>query len=1407
MSQIALLSSLANVRRRVRLLSLLHGIGLLVAASVGLLLTTVFLDYLFNLPPVLRLLVILASVGCVGFVASRALLRPILAKLRLTDVAGRVEETFPAFDDRLRSVVDFAAHPTPGSDAMKDRVVAQATDLAGQIDVNAVIRPRPAYRALGAGVAAVAICFMLAVAVGPDYLGAALSRLLTPFDARPWPKRTLIQLIGQVPARIPAGTPLDVRIKLIRGDRPSAKAIVYYQYGQGAVQQEIMTRNADGSYTASLDAATAGMMNVWTRSGDDFKPLPPVQVVPLLTIKQVEAVVTPPKYAHAPPVTLDLTAAAATVTAGSDVDLRISFNKPFKSVIVQAVAPDAGPIVQWETAAPDALTAAGHFLAKQTVHFRIVGTDEDDFQSSGLEEYQILVRPDQLPSVQFEKPVRNLQATPEATIPIQAAAEDDFGINQLDLVARRVADNKVWTIPLIGQARPVSDAVHWRATDTTGDRLGFRLNWDWELNGLAEANLQPGDQLEFYLRVQDNYQDEQGRPHNPPFSESARLRLTIQSQDEFTRQIQEELSQLRTLVDETRKQVEGLKQGTIGLQQELKNKPAMDRADRAQAAQLANDQSNAAGQTRQIADKLGEMLARMADNKSSNTEMANNVAEAQRLLNDAAENAMKEAAARLAATADQSTPKSQISNVKSLDEAQQRQATAGQQLQAAMDKMGAEAGLSRFLKQVADLLQAQRNLSSQTAQAGNKLLGKDPSQLSDQERNTLNDLAKQQQDLAKQADQTTKQMNSAADQQSRTDPQTSQALKQAADTSQQQNVSGQMNQAGQAEQQNQQADAQTAQHQAEIGLMMMMRQLKEAENRRLLELMKQLETAQELVGDLLAQQAGHNLDNLMTQSGKVLLDATKAGPDLIAELFDYSGRDVKHAPQPPPLETQIALQAQTERNTRNIVSVVQALPEGTDPAALLTRAAQQMSRAVTYLQDSRLTDAYQPPQVEAFAALLSAKENLDKQAEQAQQRFADQRKESLRQQYIEIRGEQAKLNDRAKAIDSGPRTGDGQFGHQAKANLGIISDQQADLGKRTAKLDDDLAAVGSVAYLYANDDIAARMGRVKDSLASFDAGKATQRTQGRIVAELDDMIKNLEIKPKQSQFSNPRENAGGAGGQGQQQRAPRLPPEAEIRLIQDMQRMLNDDTKDADSAQPLDKPTVLDLGKRQGDLRNLLDNILKKTSDGQTTLGPEPANKQTLPEEANDEDLDLQELKDSALNAKPDEQGIKDDTGMLGIRMARARQRLALDADPGVTTQKIQERIVIELDGLAKMAQQQQAQAQSGSRQRGQQRQNQPGQQQQQGPGNDVAQGQRENQGRNQGSPRNPIGGGNTSGLSDTDISATVDEMKDSWGKLSPRERAAVMEGSTDQTIQKFKDFVDGYYRTLATKSTEQPGN
>jgi hypothetical protein len=42
------------------------------------------------------------------------------------------------------------------------------------------------------------------------------------------------------------------------------------------------------------------------------------------------------------------------------------------------------------------------------------------------------------------------------------------------------------------------------------------------------------------------------------------------------------------------------------------------------------------------------------------------------------------------------------------------------------------------------------------------------------------------------------------------------------------------------------------------------------------------------------------------------------------------------------------------------------------------------------------------------------------------------------------------------------------------------------------------------------------------------------------------------------------------------------------------------------------------------------------------------------------------------------------------------------------------------------------------------------------------------------------------------------------WGGLTPRQRDAIIEGSGDTVIEKYKPLVDDYYRSLATKATER---
>src|SRR5205814_1162948 len=84
---------------------------------------------------------------------------------------------------------------------------------------------------------------------------------------------------------------------------------------------------------------------------------------------------------------------------------------------------------------------------------------------------------------------------------------------------------------------------------------------------------------------------------------------------------------------------------------------------------------------------------------------------------------------------------------------------------------------------------------------------------------------------------------------------------------------------------------------------------------------------------------------------------------------------------------------------------------------------------------------------------------------------------------------------------------------------------------------------------------------------------------------------------------------------------------AELRLLKAMQLAVNKNTKAADALPKAqqDKPGLVALGNRQGKLRTLLDNLLKKATQGKEGLNPEPDPKDKLPEEAGKETIETKE--------------------------------------------------------------------------------------------------------------------------------------------------------------------------------------
>src|SRR6266850_333948 len=1391
----ALLDSLSSIRRKVRVLSVMYGVGIVLASAVGLILTAVFLDYLLNLPVVPRLMFLAAAFVGIVYTVWNYVFKPMAARLSLGDVAGRLENAFPQFDDRLRSTVDFVRSDLPGSPMMKDRVIGEADRMAASVNLNTALSAKPVVFSMGAGILALGLSILLIF----SYFGLAriaFSRMMLGADK--WPRRTQIDVIKGLPAKVAAGQRIELRMRLSKGDKQGLRPKVYYQYDNGAVQQQFMTRNEDGTYTAPIDAR-GEKMQVWMKADDDQTDPATVAVVQRLAINRVEGIVTPPPYAKLEPTSVNLSEAPATVVFGSTIQLRVSFSKPLaqdKPIVMEPVKADAKlPEVAWVKSAPN--VAVGTMVATQSLRFRLRATDTDYFENTGLEEYEFIVRPDQTPTVMIELPRRNEDRTPVALVRLEALAEDDFDISTMTLVVDRLGDKKHWEIPL----------SNWFKVDSNGElRRRFRVKYDWELSKLAAADLKPGDVLEYSVRVTDNY-DYNGTRHEPV--SSGKLKINIISQETLSIQITDAIRAVAEKVKQTQNTQNRTKQETANLKKDTETKPEIDTGDKTALNRLNEQQNTLATQTRQLGSQMQDIEKRMEENRSENQELKEITKDVKTTLNETAENPMTDAARKLAQAAEKAdqratrnekgqldpkkAEKSAAERNDALQNSEEKQQEASENLQKALDKMGNLGTFEQLLQRVRDALAQQQGLSKQLQQAGRETIGKKPEELTAEQKKKLDQIAAEQKKAAEKTQKLTEDLNKAANQTQKSDPASSKAMQQAAQQAQQQQVSPNQQQAAQQAQQNQQAQAQQKQKQAELGLQMMLDTLREAERRKLEQLAKELAKLQELIANLIRRQAGHNVDNLAIQGNE---PAVKLITD---ELLAKAERLRDKMPAKPDVGSLGNFQITTEKNTRDVSKTAEEMPKGgADIAATLTKAAGFMERAIVNIKETKLPEAYDPSQVKALTSLEEAKWKTDAILNEINKQMEDANKETIRAAYEKIKAEQEIINTETVKIDASPRLPDGTFKREIAVNLGKLPGQQGGLADRTQKLEEDLSALGGVVYVWANKDIVQSMNEVKDDLAKPTTAKPTQAEEKRIVEQLDAMIRNLAIKPKKDDFNR---QPGGGGGGGAAKAG--LPSEAELRLLKELQIAINKSTKTINDDPKPDKPKLVGLGGRQGELRGLLDQVMQKASQGQIKLDPEPDPKDRLPEEASTAQIENQELDEWLRGAKTSDDQLTDDVKMVGQRMGRSRQRLALDHDPGKTTQAIQDRIINNLDNLIQLARQQQAQAMAkpGKGQRPQQgRQPKP-----------DSGAKADNQGKQQGQP-NPNRGQNPAqterqggtGDNTADTSKDIMEKAAEWGALTERERQAIIQGTHEKIIEKYKKLTDDYYEMISKKGSEQ---
>lgn len=142
--------------------------------------------------------------------------------------------------------------------------------------------------------------------------------------------------------------------------------------------------------------------------------------------------------------------------------------------------------------------------------------------------------------------------------------------------------------------------------------------------------------------------------------------------------------------------------------------------------------------------------------------------------------------------------------------------------------------------------------------------------------------------------------------------------------------------------------------------------------------------------------------------------------------------------------------------------------------------------------------------------------------------------------------------------------------------------------------------------------------------------------------------------------------------------------------------------------------------------------------------------------------------------------------------MNDAALRLTDQLDAGLTTQRIQEEILLRLEELIDQAEQQQQQMQASAQPQQSQQQQQPTPQQQQ-----AQQNQQREQSGEPGEATPP-------GFQEGELNDPLDAARAAWGALPARVRDSLMEGSSDRFSSLYERLTRDYYRKLAEERRDE---
>ena len=1138
-----------DVRRRIRGRLIIRSLALIVSMVIAWLLLSSLIDAMVRLPSFFRLLLLLIGL----FLLVRFITRDLIPSIRfnppLVEIALRIEASLPSFKSRLATAVEFSSSRMINPNPLAMKSISNARNLIerSSSEISSIIRSKPSL--LASFTACIATLILVyALIFWNSFTIIGLSRSLLPLGSTMWPSTTAVLPLHDLDSVHPRGAPFMLRGRLTEGDPQDTRisARIDSMDDSTPTRNVVLTPQGDGDFERLVDLEGDVLQIVFMTHDHESEPIR-IRLVDPPSIESTMLTIVPPQYAAS-------VVEGVRIDLGTGHDVRSSPDTPFLegstasfSFDMKKALPVPDPMNdQWLETTFGQLGVGATFsidvddpstwLLETELQERIGSVftlvDEHGIMNSDEITFTIDVVEDRLPITVILEPDSDERILPRAVIPLRSESRDDIMIESSRMIARRRTPTSA-----------TDETVEVFRTDDTGSVVVIERDLD-----VSTLNPEVGDVIEILSITRDVHQTEIDRPE---VTSSVRS-LQIIDQNEFMSNIQSQISSVR------------------------RNAIRLDELQADNLERTATEPSEVASEQARITQRIsgtdsaiGQLQDRLRRNRLDDSFMEEVLEQSRDLLN---------MAGRASSSAQDEIKSSNGENGPTEDELQvisdlQQEVRAElSDLITLLDRNQDEWVVSR---QLSDLIGSMEEVNRRTEDLGRELVGRDTSEMSDEQLDSINDLSSEQMALVDRSQDLSQSLREKGALMTESQSSRSEALRSAADRAQRSELSEKMERSSERIDENQMERASDLQNDVLQTLKEMMKDLEQ-------DPAAQAEELARILSDLV-----RSIEVLVDSNERRIIELARLADGPIDELESRISSFFRNT------ET-------LRRNTANVaIEAGSDVSGGQRIARRILEASSSQEAVMVRVRERPLDDVLVRDRLkESLDSLRSALELARIEQDAAQKKADDRRKDEIRSTYLDLSELQAAIY-----LESSDLLGeivDEPSRRQIMRLRRLSIDQESIRLQLEGLLELHPDLTESLLVTGIHEMVDAWSLDVSETLSEGDIDLRTLDQESMIMDSILNLVSALQDDPAQQETFEQNEEESRSGGEesgdgsSDSEPEPLIPPLAELEMLRALQEQVYARTIRAKKNSDGDTRTLDDIADMQKRLHDLGTRLLEQ---------------------------------------------------------------------------------------------------------------------------------------------------------------------------------------------------------------------